>query len=109
MFAADGLEDTLPQEVRAEFVEGPASVGQTEFVRGRLGQLPDGSDLGPGQACRSTLAAWLTYGIQAVALEGPEVGIGGVTVDFQEAGDVAGRDSSGVQQEGFGAAALPIW
>jgi hypothetical protein len=54
------------------------------------------------------LASRLTDGIQPLPLEGPEVGIGGVGMDFQEAGNIVGRDSGGVQQEGFGAAALPI-
>jgi hypothetical protein len=53
------------------------------------------------------VAAGLANRIQPLPLEGAEVGVGGMRMDFQEASDVAGRDSGKVKQKGFGAATLP--
>jgi hypothetical protein len=107
VFATDALEEVLPQQVGAQFVERPTPQGQAKFVRGCLGQPPDGGDLGWGKAWRSTVAAGLANRIQPLPLEGAEIGVGGMGMDFQDASDVAGRNPSEVEQKGFGAAALP--
>ena len=88
MLATDGFEEALPQQVGTQFVERPTPEGQTKFVRGRLGQPPDGGDLGWEQAWQSTVAAGLANRIQSLPLEGAEIGVGGMRMDFQEASDV---------------------
>jgi hypothetical protein len=107
VLAADPREDALPDQVGAELGQGPAAVRQAEVVRGRLGQPPDGADLGVVEARRGARAARLANRAQPQALEGAQVGVGGVDVNPQEAGDVGCGHPGGVEHQGLGPATLP--
>jgi hypothetical protein len=107
MRAADRLQYTPLDQASTELGERPTAIRQAQFVRGRLGQAPDGRDLSAGPAGGGTDTARLTDRSQALSREGPQVGVGSVDLNAGDAGDVGRGDSSGMEDQGFGAAALP--
>ena len=107
MFAADLLQDALPDQVGAELGQGPTPVRQAEIVRGCPGQPPDRLHLGAAQTRRGTRSARLANRVQPLLLEGMQIGVGGVDMDLQEAGDVHRGNPGRVKQKGFGPATLP--
>jgi len=104
---ADRLDEAPLEEVRPQFGQGPAAVGEANG-RGRLvGEPTEARDLGLGEAGRGADAARPLQGGEAVPLEGVQVGVGGVRVYAEQAGDGPAGQAGGVEQEGLGAAALP--
>ena len=64
-------------------------------------------NLDVAQTRRGTRSAWLVNRVQPLLLEGMEIGVGSVDVNFQEAGDGHRGDPGRVEDKGFGPATLP--
>jgi hypothetical protein len=107
MLAADRLDHASLDQEGTELGEGPAPVGEAQFVRGHFGKLADGGPLLVGQALGGPQTARLPHRGQSLSLEGMEVRVDGVGVGLQEGSDLRGAEASCVEQQDLCAAALP--
>jgi len=107
VLAADRGDDPLPEEVRAQLGQAPASERQPQGRWRAIGQAPDGGDLLLGQARGGSQLAGATQRRKAVPREGAEIGRDGVAMDLEDWGDGGGSPVRGVEQKGFGTSPLP--
>jgi hypothetical protein len=94
------------EEIRPQLGERPAPEGQADLGRRSFRQAADLGDLACRDPCRSAGAGWLLHGRNTLLLEGVEIGIDGVAVNSQQAGDCLSIESRRVEQNGLRTSAL---
>jgi hypothetical protein len=107
VLTADGLDDAPLECVGAELGQGPAAVGQADRRGGLLGEAAQLGPLRGGQARRGAAAVAVPEPVQAVPVEGVQVGLDRVGMQREEARDGRGIPTLGVQHDGLGATQEP--
>lgn len=107
MLAADGLDDAALDRIVPELGQGPAAVGEADH-RGRLvGEPAESSPLLGGDPRLGPAPVAVTHPVQALTVEGMQVGVGRVGMQSEEARDRRRIPTLGVQHDCFGATQLP--
>jgi hypothetical protein len=106
VLAADGLNDVVLDGIVTELGQRPPAIGEADN-RGRLvGELAESRPLVSGETRRRPAPAAVPHPVQALAVEGMEVGLDRVRVEGKEACHRGGVPALGVEHDGFDAAQL---
>lgn len=106
MLAADGLEDPLSDEISAEIGQGPAAMGQAQFIGSLVSDPKDRGPLVGRQAGRGATPPDLGDDAEPASIEGVQDRIDGVGMEREVVGDPDGVPALAVQEEDFGSAPL---
>jgi len=102
VFAADGFDNPLSDQIIAEVGQGPPSLGQAQLVGGSFRDLEDQSSLVGAEAGRRTTPAHVGDHLESVVIEGAQDGIDRVGVDREAGRDLHGVPPLSVEQHHFG-------
>jgi hypothetical protein len=106
MFTADGLEDTLSNQIIAEIGQGPAPLWQTQFVGRLVGDPEDPGTLLGGQARPGATPADFGDHVESLLAEGAQDHVDRVGMKREVGRDLDGIPAFGVEQEHLGSSAL---
>jgi len=107
VLTADGFDEAPPDSIRAELGQGPTAVGETNHGGWLVGESAEGGPLLCGDPCRRPASAAAAYPVQPPAVEGMQVGVNGVGVEAEEAGNRGSVPPLGREDDGLGPPPLP--
>lgn len=106
MLSANAFQDALLDEIGPEGSQGPAAIGQTQFVGRLLSKLENPLTLSWRDPGRNPSTANLMERGEPGLVKGMQIGIDGIGMRLERRRNINRGQPGGIQGDGFGPTAL---